>query len=221
MGRRFLERGADAIETCAWHGRALEVRIWTEPTDIVWDGEGEAPEGGGWDIFIEVSVTIEGFTFSGSSALCSNWGDSSFIQDTISEDVFPEAVKDLERAIARIAAGVEVSELENMLMRAKRERGVALWTTGLMRKHPQRIERLWERTAEAMEANVEATKYMNTTLDKTIAELDGIGVRRCGKCNACEIERIGCGCDGSLDDGCFLCEPERHQRPTCPRGNDE
>lgn len=41
-------------------------------------------------------------------------------------------------------------------------------------------------------------------------------VRRCGKCDACEIERIGCACDGAVDDGCFLCAPERHERPECP-----
>lgn len=39
---------------------------------------------------------------------------------------------------------------------------------------------------------------------------------RCGKCDACEIERVGCPCDGALDDGCFLCTPDRHQRPPCP-----
>lgn len=39
---------------------------------------------------------------------------------------------------------------------------------------------------------------------------------RCGTCNACEIERIGCPCDGALDDGCFLCTPDRHARPPCP-----
>ena len=35
------------------------------------------------------------------------------------------------------------------------------------------------------------------------------------RCEACEIERIGCPCDGSLDDGCFLCTPEKHARPPC------
>lgn len=42
------------------------------------------------------------------------------------------------------------------------------------------------------------------------------GIPRCGKCNSCEIEKIGCGCDGAYDDGCFLCRPERHERPLCP-----
>jgi hypothetical protein len=37
-----------------------------------------------------------------------------------------------------------------------------------------------------------------------------------GLCNACAIERMGCGCDGALDDGCFLCSPDVHQRPPCP-----
>lgn len=35
-------------------------------------------------------------------------------------------------------------------------------------------------------------------------------------CSACVLEIIGCGCDGSLDDGCFLCTPEAHKRPACP-----
>lgn len=39
---------------------------------------------------------------------------------------------------------------------------------------------------------------------------------KCGKCDSCELERIGCGCDGALDDGCFLCHPEKHERPPCP-----
>lgn len=38
---------------------------------------------------------------------------------------------------------------------------------------------------------------------------------KCGKCDACELERIGCGCDGALDDGCFLCRPLKHTRPAC------
>lgn len=38
---------------------------------------------------------------------------------------------------------------------------------------------------------------------------------QCGKCDACELERIGCGCDGALDDGCFLCRPGHHKRPPC------
>lgn len=35
-------------------------------------------------------------------------------------------------------------------------------------------------------------------------------------CTSCQIQRSGCGCDGSLDDGCFLCAPEKHKRPPCP-----
>lgn len=40
---------------------------------------------------------------------------------------------------------------------------------------------------------------------------------RCGLtgCDPCTIERIGCGCDGSMDDGCFLCTPSQHARPAC------
>jgi len=38
----------------------------------------------------------------------------------------------------------------------------------------------------------------------------------CGVCNACDIERIGCACDGAFDFGCFLCSPEQHKRPVCP-----
>lgn len=34
-------------------------------------------------------------------------------------------------------------------------------------------------------------------------------------CNPCNIERSGCGCDGALDDGCFLCTPTAHKRPKC------
>lgn len=36
-------------------------------------------------------------------------------------------------------------------------------------------------------------------------------------CNPCAIERHGCGCDGALDDGCFLCTPSRHKRPACAK----
>lgn len=35
------------------------------------------------------------------------------------------------------------------------------------------------------------------------------------ECVWCRTERIGCGCDGALDDGCFHCTPHRHQRPPC------
>lgn len=38
----------------------------------------------------------------------------------------------------------------------------------------------------------------------------------CGSCNNCELERMGCPCDGSMDDGCFICTPDRHKRPPCP-----
>jgi hypothetical protein len=37
-------------------------------------------------------------------------------------------------------------------------------------------------------------------------------------CNPCEIERLGCGCDGAEDDGCFLCTPSQHKRPPCEDG---
>lgn len=40
---------------------------------------------------------------------------------------------------------------------------------------------------------------------------------RCGACVFCEIERIGCACDGAYDtDGCFRCNPSKHPRPACP-----
>lgn len=42
-------------------------------------------------------------------------------------------------------------------------------------------------------------------------------VPRCGECWACQVERIGCACDGAMDDGCFLCTPARHKRPPCLR----
>lgn len=35
------------------------------------------------------------------------------------------------------------------------------------------------------------------------------------KCSTCITKRIGCGCDGALDDGCFLCTPECHVEPPC------
>lgn len=42
---------------------------------------------------------------------------------------------------------------------------------------------------------------------------------RCGSCVYCEIERIGCACDGAYDpDGCFRCNPEKHARPACLPG---
>lgn len=34
-------------------------------------------------------------------------------------------------------------------------------------------------------------------------------------CWSCSTERDGCGCDGSMDDGCFLCTPSLHARPEC------
>ena len=34
-------------------------------------------------------------------------------------------------------------------------------------------------------------------------------------CETCDTIRIGCGCDGAYDDGCFLCTPERQARPPC------
>ena len=50
---------------------------------------------------------------------------------------------------------------------------------------------------------------------------------RCFDCDACDLERKGCGCsrrendDGTLDDpGCFLCEPKLYARSPCvPRGD--
>lgn len=39
---------------------------------------------------------------------------------------------------------------------------------------------------------------------------------KCGQCNSCQLEKIGCGCDGATDDGCFLCNPQKFKRPPCP-----
>jgi hypothetical protein len=42
--------------------------------------------------------------------------------------------------------------------------------------------------------------------------------KRCGNCDACEIEKIGCACDGGVDpEGCFFCEPDTYIRPPCPK----
>lgn len=38
----------------------------------------------------------------------------------------------------------------------------------------------------------------------------------CGDCWACRTARGSCACDGSMDDGCFNCSPDRHKRPECP-----
>lgn len=34
-------------------------------------------------------------------------------------------------------------------------------------------------------------------------------------CNPCKLEVIGCGCDGSMDEGCFICTPKKFPRPEC------
>lgn len=39
---------------------------------------------------------------------------------------------------------------------------------------------------------------------------------RCSECGPCGTEKIGCPCDGSMDDGCFHCSPDIHPRPPCP-----
>lgn len=34
-------------------------------------------------------------------------------------------------------------------------------------------------------------------------------------CWPCQVEAVGCACDGAEDDGCWLCAPDRHERPPC------
>lgn len=40
---------------------------------------------------------------------------------------------------------------------------------------------------------------------------------RCGDCATCALDRQTCICDGALDEGCYLCTPDKHTRPECPR----
>ena len=53
--------------------------------------------------------------------------------------------------------------------------------------------------------------------DYRIRGLRNVETCRCleDECSPCTLERIGCGCDGSMDDGCFICTPDRHERPVC------
>jgi len=144
MGQKNFGRKADITETKRWHGKDLAVEVWVEPTEFEWDGEGEAPSGGGWDVFVDVSTVIEGVIFTGPAALFSCWGDHSFIQDIINENVFPMAVEQLEDSICRIADGSEVAKLKVKLDQAKREQSIARWVTKLMKKDDQTDKVLWE-----------------------------------------------------------------------------
>lgn len=37
-------------------------------------------------------------------------------------------------------------------------------------------------------------------------------------CEACKTESLGCGCDGAVTSGCWLCEPDAHDPPPCTCG---
>lgn len=57
--------------------------------------------------------------------------------------------------------------------------------------------------------------WKRTELDFLFDNLADPEVCRCLDCNTCSIERSGCGCDGSMDEECFLCTPDKHSRPEC------
>lgn len=39
-------------------------------------------------------------------------------------------------------------------------------------------------------------------------------------CSRCQTIRMGCPCDGALDDGCFHCTPDAHPDPGCIQTKD-
>ena len=115
-----MRREPDRQEDMIWKGYTVTVRVWCEPTDIPWEDAvdttccGETPPNGaeGWDLAVEVELTIGGETFRGLDSLGSVWGERSYVKETLETQVIPEALASLETEIKRVSRGDEVKLAE-------------------------------------------------------------------------------------------------------------
>jgi hypothetical protein len=113
-------RKPDAIETRTHKGLNVEVRMWCNPTEFLWDGDCELDKDEeGWDCDIELILVHDEHMFKGTNSLCGCWGNTAYIKSMFWDELFPGAWDDLEDEIRKAASGIYV-RIE------KEKQGVAL-----------------------------------------------------------------------------------------------
>jgi hypothetical protein len=100
-------------KTIEWRGLNVEVIETCDPASEPWDGEGPLdPDDEGWDLAVEVSVTVDGHEFRAGDSIGGCWihpdaEGRAYINSQLKE-ITDEALKSLGKEIARVASGEDV-----------------------------------------------------------------------------------------------------------------
>lgn len=104
--------------TVRWRGQDVQVKEFCEQTDIPWDGDHELDPGSeGYDITVEVEVTLGNTTFKAGASVGGHWivpNQEGFkYLDEQTKEIFDEALSNLSDEISSIAAGRDVKREEH------------------------------------------------------------------------------------------------------------
>lgn len=118
-------RLADETETIEHKGMTVTVKTWCDPTDLPWDGDFELDENAeGWDLYVEASTTLDGFTFIGRDSLGSIWIDpgpdgTRYLREETS-NVTHEALVALDQELTQVVQGRDVKSAGKSVRAARK-----------------------------------------------------------------------------------------------------
>lgn len=87
------------------------------------------------------------------------------------------------------------------------------------RRERERVPSVGAASSERSQALIQDDALADMGNEPVFAEILASHFSRCGQCDACATERIGCACDGSAGGSCFNCD-FAIDRPPCPTVSD-
>lgn len=104
-------------KTIAWRGLNVEVKETRDPATEPWDGEEPLDPGAeGYDLAVEVTVTVDDHEFKAQDSIGGNWicpdRDGYEYLDSQMKEITDEALESLGKEIARVASGEDVRKAE-------------------------------------------------------------------------------------------------------------
>ncbi len=104
-------------KTIEWRGLNVEVRETCDPASEPWDGEEPLDPGDeGWDLAVEVSVTVDGHEFKAGDSIGGCWihpdAEGRAYVDSQLREITDEALRSLGKEIERVASGEDVRKAE-------------------------------------------------------------------------------------------------------------
>lgn len=100
-----------------WRGQDVTVLEFCLQSDEPWDGDFPLDPGSeGYDLFVEVNVTLGGHTFSAGAQVAGNWitpgKEGNDYLDSQTKDLVDEALSNLADEVSRVASGKDVRREE-------------------------------------------------------------------------------------------------------------